>query len=91
MLSVKHITQAIRKKKSEKCEKSELTDLVIIIGISYHNLGNEEEHFRNLDKSHEFFQKSIFELEAQMSNNHPLLMKFKAELNAFQEVRYFII
>jgi len=70
----------------EKCEKNDLVDLVIILGISYHNLGNEEEFFRNLDKSHEFFQKSISEIENIVAGNHPLLMKFKAELTIFQEV-----
>lgn len=67
----------------------ELKDLVIILAISYHNLGNEEEFFNNFDKSYEYFQKSIEEMEANLEEPHPLLAKFKAELSQFLEVSLF--
>lgn len=62
-------------------------DLVTILAISYHNLGNEEQHFNQLDKAYENFQNSISLLEQHFENNHSLLIKFKSEFLDFLEVK----
>ncbi len=61
-------------------------DLVTILAISYHNLGNEEQHFNQLDKAFENFQNSISLLEKHFDSNHSLLIKFKSEFLDFLEV-----
>ncbi len=64
----------------------EYEDLIIVLGISLHNLGSEYEHFGSSDEALSSYEKCVQVLNEHLGDQHKLTVKFKKHLVLFLEV-----
>ena len=82
-----HSKRAIVESKEEmRNYKNETKDLNLIIVISYHNIGKQEELNNQIMKALKYYLLSIKRLEDYGLFDEPIFTKFKNELHSFYRV-----